>query len=280
MIERAPIVYQPAWKRRRSRWLVGGTLVLLTTGGGVLAWPGYATHQAASYLAAAANTSDSQIKELDLKSALWYQPSYAEADYQLAKLYLSQGRHVDAIKLFDKMDAGRDANRLRVMIRLEDGEVATARTAAAGLLKSATSDDDRSLAALAFLATGDKTSAGQAKALLESTEAAQRVTRAENSDIALGIELAATGLPNSAERVLSVLPASFMRDAVLAGVYRDHGSRADLIKARDLFASALILKPADVDVRAAYAEVLTALGDISSASIQRERIARLQAGKP
>ena len=280
MTDAAPVIYRPLRKRISSRLAVLGGLVLALTVGAVLLWPNFAVGESGAYLISANRAANAQDRELDLKLALWLKPNDPEANLMLVKLYLSQGRGGEATPLLKRAGSGAEAGRIRLMISLEADREDQAASAATDLLRVGNDAGDRLLAVLVYAAAGDKAAADSAIALLEPSEALQRAKRARASYTGLGIELAASGLPNSAERFLVKQPASFVRDATLGDISTARGGQANLTKARDYYSAALTFKPDSIAVRQKLAATLTALGDTAAATAQQKLIAKLQSGRP
>jgi Flp pilus assembly protein TadD len=96
----------------------------------------------------------------------------------------------------------------------------------------------------------------------------------------LGIEMAAAGLPKSAERFLVKQPAGFARNATLADIAAARGGETNLGQARDYYQSALTFKPDSAELRGKLASVLDRLGDTTAAAVQRQLVSKIEAGKP
>jgi|GEM_PF-6450464 len=253
MTEINPVIYHPVWKRTKPRLFLLGAVALTLAAVALGLWPGFVEAQSAAYLTAADRASNLQERELDLKISLWLKPS-AGAEAEFSRL-----------KLLTDMEADREDQAAKD---------------ATDLTKASKTDADRLLATLVYVAAKNTTAADATIALLSPSDALERAKRARSSDTALGIELAAAGLPKSAERFLVKQPSGFARDATLADIAAARGGKTNLGRARDYYLSALTFKSDSSELRGKLASALDQLGDTSGAAAQRQLISKLEAGKP
>jgi len=279
MTEIAPVIYHPVWKRTKPRLFVLGAAVLTLVAVALGLWPGFVEAQSGAYLTAADRAANLQDRELDLKVSIWLKPS-GDANLGLVKLYLSQDREAEAVALFNSTGAGAESSRLKLLIDMEADRGDQAAKDAADLTKASQTDADRLLATLVYTATQNTAAADATMALLGHSEALERAKRARGSMTGLGIEMAAAGLPKSAERFLVKQPAGFARNATLADIAAARGGETNLGQARDYYQSALTFKPDSAELRGKLASVLDRLGDTTAAAVQRQLVSKIEAGKP
>jgi tetratricopeptide (TPR) repeat protein len=187
------------------------------------------------------------------------------------------------LKIAVKLDAHNGAattglSRVELRSAIERGAGAAEINAAADdLLTHSTSDDDRLLAGLAYIVAGNSSQTSATKGALNHSQALQRLQAADSGTLPLSLELAATGLQNSAERLLQKQPDSFPRDVALGDIYF---ARNDLGQAVKFYSLATKQNPADIASRERLAASLAKLGRSSEAAAQNQLITKLKDGRP
>jgi hypothetical protein len=187
------------------------------------AWPHAlkAAHKQSDRLVAEAGTVSINEAAADYNLATWLNRSNQPAYLGLARTQIATGKAAQAVDTLGKAGQGSEASKLRIRTLLELNRPAEAADLANNLTQPGHSDEDLTLAAIAFALANRPDSITPLIPLMSSPEAAQRVIRIEAGKLPLATELYAYGLPESSRALLVTLPVSFERDQLLGRIYTD-----------------------------------------------------------
>lgn len=264
---------------------IPASLVLILLSAGLLAscWPlAQTTLQAQSdRLARAGQGTSGRERQLDFQLALHLNPRNHIVALELAKAQLANHQPVAALASLARAGQGREADRVRLPAELEANQLSAAQATADRLAgASSTTPSELPLIAFTYLLDHRIGETEQLKPRLASPEALQRVQHAQSSPIALASELYVLGLPNSATELLARQPPSLARCLLLGQLYSSRHTPAALLQAKDQFALAVQINPANLEAHLGLQAAWRDLGDPASAAQQQTLIHRLQVGQP
>ena len=197
------------------------------------------------------------------------------AALDLAREQVAAGQYVAALDSLAWAGQGSEAAKLRLIAQLELGHTTAATVSAAQLSATAPTDDNLLLATLADTVTGQAAPAQALADRVSAPEARSRAVAALANPLTLGRELAASGLLNTAERILTRQPVSAPRELLLGDILSRRPTPERLALARRHYEAAIRLNPADPAARQALITTLTALGDTAAANQQMQQLKRL-----
>ncbi len=216
----------------------------------------------------------------DFQLARWLDHSNMQAALDYAQVQLKDGQPKDALGTLAGVGESPLRDRLMLRTQLELGETHTAATMGNQLAQVSIDQNDLLLAALAELVDHQSASALQISSRITDSKPLQAAQSAQASQEGLGLQLAAIGLQNASEGILSVLPSSFVRDYTLAQIYFQQGTVASLTSAETLATAATDFVPTDQPARQLLINILTAERKTDLASQQTQLLNQLKIGKP
>jgi hypothetical protein len=263
----------------------------------------YAHDQAASYASDAAHQTTAATSLLELQTAQVLDPGNASYRQQLADRYVSQGdlnqavsvlgstggervRKASLLVRLGKADAaitavqgvtGTDAAVVRSQAYLEEGRGASAQSAVQDL----TSDNALVQLALVMAVNGKTSDVVELIPQADSATTKQRLRRIQSGGVALAQELYASGLYQTAERVLVLTPDSSAKSGLLAHVWlsKQPVTHQNLLAAQTAATLGLELDPANLPLHSLLQDIDSQLGDQTGATHQQQLINQLQSGK-
>jgi hypothetical protein len=271
-------------RSRSDGYFAGLSAAILLAGacGLAAAWPSaQASARAKSAdLLAQGNAAGGAEAATDYRLATLLDPANEPAQAKLAAVQIAQGRADQALQTLRRAGRGSEVTQLLVRTQIELGQYATAADDAAALTAPGRGEEDLALAALAYALAGRSQDAANLTSRVSSPEAAQRVARANGSQLTLASELYATGLLNSSSALLEQQPASFERNLLYARILITRGTKPGLVQATSLLQQAVSMNPAGTTARQLLIQAYQAQGKDSDAANEQTLLAKLTAGRP
>ncbi len=272
----------PAGQNNIGFWIAASLIIALSAGLAASFWPIVveASREQSSRLVEAGKQARGAEAQLDFELASRLNPANQSAALELAKLQLATGQSQTALATLKRAGEGTEVLRLSLRTYLELSQAAKAADLAGRLATTSPANDDIALATLAYIVANQPDKAASLIPRLSSPEAARRLVAAQSYELALARELYSTGLLSSSQRILTSLPASVVRNLLLASILYARGGTERTTQARDLYAQAVQLEPSNLEARQGLVNTFHALGDQRSAGEQTQLLQQLKAGRP
>jgi hypothetical protein len=272
----------PAFQPNNDRpfWIAASLLMVLSAWLAASAWPAIrqSAHAQSDRLVQASRGASGSESRLDLKLAHILNPSSQPAALELAKQQLAAGQSTAALQTLKGAGEGSEATRLRLGVQLEQDQLADATGSAAQLAKASNRPQDLLLASLAYALAGKRELIDALTIRMTDSEALQRIQRAKANDLLLGTELYATGLPDSAQRILVKQPGSYERDYLLAQIAYARHTHDSLINTEAYLTSAIGYNASSIPARQLLVQVLRNQDKADEAGRQQDLLDRLHRG--
>jgi len=265
--------------------IVASAVIVLSAGLMALAWPRVlqAARVQSDRLATEAAQKQGSEAQLDLQLAQWLNPSNQVAAASVAGAQIAAGEPHKALNTLERAGgAGSNTALLALSLKasLEAGNAAAAMSTADKLAKLSSNQANLRFCALAY-GVGERQESLTALApRLTAPEAVQALLAAQLDKVALGRELYATGLVDSAQRLLSSQPSSYERDYVLAQLVFSQGHPKQLAQAETYANHAVAANLTSRSARQLLIRILEAEYKTDLANGQKQLLEQLEVGQP